>query len=77
MNFEGFADLMRRVAREWYDRAEAEHKADFRDIHDYLQHSPFTANQTDDNEAAYEKLMDVRMKLYVSFHATVTMKQSL
>ena len=33
----------------------------------YLAKNPFTAEQTADNEIAYEKLMDVRCKLYVRY----------
>ena len=33
----------------------------------YLAKNPFTAEQTADNEIAYEKLMDVRCKLYVIY----------
>jgi hypothetical protein len=35
-------------------------------VEDYLQVNPFTARQTPENELAYERLMDVRLKLYVS-----------
>ena len=66
MNFEGFTDILHRVAREWFDRAHAEFKGDFDSISEYLQDSPFTAKQTPENEEAYERLMDIRMKLYVS-----------
>ena len=32
-------------------------------MNQYLQVSPFTAKQTPENEVAYERLMDVRLKL--------------
>lgn len=32
-------------------------------VNNYLKVSPFTANQSPENELAYEKLMDVRLKL--------------
>lgn len=35
-------------------------------VNEYLQVNPFTARQTPENEIAYERLMDVRLKLYVS-----------
>ena len=35
-------------------------------VNDYLQEDPFRARQTPENEIAYERLMDVRLKLYVS-----------
>ena len=66
MNFEGFQHLLHRVAREWYEHALNDHRADFLSICQYLNDSPFTARQTPSNEAAYEMLMDTRMKLYVS-----------
>jgi hypothetical protein len=34
-------------------------------VDEYLQEDPFTAKQTPENEIAYERLMDVRLKLYV------------
>ena len=36
-------------------------------VTEYLQENPFTAKQTPENEIAYERLMDVRLKLLVSF----------
>ena len=65
MNFEGFQHLLTRVVSDWYELARKEFKADFESIYYYLQESPFTAKQTPENEEAYERLMDVRMKLYV------------
>lgn len=32
-------------------------------VNAYLQESPFTAKQSTENEIAYERLMDVRLKL--------------
>ena len=32
-------------------------------VNNYLKESPFVAKQTPDNELAYEKLMDVRLKM--------------
>ena len=32
-------------------------------VNSYLQESPFTAKQSPENEIAYERLMDVRLKL--------------
>mgnify|MGYP006975527328 CR=1 FL=1 len=32
-------------------------------VNAYLEHSPFLAKQTPENETAYERLMDVRLKL--------------
>jgi len=62
MNFEGFQDLMRRIARTWYERAKVEIiEMDY--VNAYLEHSPFLAKQTPENETAYERLMDVRLKL--------------
>ena len=66
LNFEGFKNLIVRVVREWYELAKRDHKFDMDIIKAYLQESPFTAKQTPENEEAYEKLMDTRMKLYVS-----------
>ncbi len=37
MNFEGFRHLLLRVAKEWYDEAWLEHRADFKGIKEYLQ----------------------------------------
>ena len=65
MNFEGFKDLISRVAMQWYGNAKKE-ILDFEAVDAYLEKNPFTAEQTSDNEEAYEKLMDVRCKLYVS-----------
>jgi len=62
MNFEGFQDLMRRIARTWYERAKAE-VIEMDMINTYLKESPFVAKQTPDNELAYEKLMDIRLKM--------------
>jgi len=62
MNFEGFQDLMRRIARTWYERAKAE-IIEMNMVNNYLKESPFVAKQTPDNELAYEKLMDVRLKM--------------
>jgi len=62
MNFEGFQDLMRRIARTWYERSKIEVlEMDY--VEQYLKESPFTAKQTQENEIAYERLMDVRLKL--------------
>merc|ERR1712047_141719 len=61
MNFEGFQDLMRRIARAWYERAKAE-IIEMNMVNNYLKESPFVAKQTPENELAYEKLMDVRLK---------------
>jgi len=53
---------MRRIARTWYERAKVEIlELDY--VNAYLQQSPFTAKQTPENEIAYERLMDVRLKL--------------
>merc|ERR1712004_267940 len=62
MNFEGFQDLMRRIARAWYERARAE-IIEMNMVNNYLKESPFVAKQTPENELAYEKLMDVRLKM--------------
>jgi len=62
MNFEGFQDLMRRIARTWYERAKAE-IIEMDSVNNYLKDSPFIAKQTPENELAYEKLMDVRLKM--------------
>ena len=65
MNFEGFKDLIHRVVTQWWSLAKKEIiEIDF--VKNYLQESPFKARQTPENEIAYEKLMDVRVKLYVS-----------
>ena len=32
-------------------------------VNSYLQESPFTAKQSTENEIAYERLMDIRLKL--------------
>ena len=80
MNFEGFQDLMRRIARTWYERAKSEvgpplvffldHNhfnlfqiIEMNMVNNYLKESPFVAKQTPENELAYEKLMDVRLKM--------------
>lgn len=65
MNFEGFKDLIQRVGTEWYAKAKRE-ITDIDAVDAYLAVNPFSAEQTADNEDAYEKLMDCRMKLYVS-----------
>ena len=65
MNFEGFKILIQRVAGEWWNLARRE-IIEIDSIKAYLQDSPFLAKQTPENEAAYEKLMDIRCKLYVS-----------
>ena len=62
MNFEGFQDLMRRIARTWYERAKVE-ILEMDLVNAYLQDSPFTAKQSTENEIAYERLMDIRLKL--------------
>ena len=62
MNFEGFQDLMRRIARTWYERAKIE-ILEMDMVNAYLQDSPFTAKQSTENEIAYERLMDLRLKL--------------
>jgi len=62
MNFEGFQDLMRRIARTWYERSKME-IVEMEMVTTYLQESPFVAKQTPENETAYERLMDVRMKM--------------
>lgn len=62
MNFEGFQDLMRRIARTWYERSKLE-IIEMDMVQDYLKESPFVAKQTPENETAYERLMDVRLKM--------------
>merc|ERR1711963_1336644 len=62
MTFEGFQDLMRRIARNWYERAKAE-IIEMNMVNNYLKESPFVAKQTPENELAYEKLMDIRLKM--------------
>ena len=65
MNFEGFQDLISRVVGEWYSsvkRGSTEEEMVM--VNNYLSESPFRAKQTKENELAYEKLMDTRMKLY-------------
>jgi len=53
---------MRRICRTWYERAKVEIlEMDY--VNEYLKISPFTAKQTPENEVAYERLMDVRLKL--------------
>ena len=64
MNFEGFKDLIQRVAVEWWRLAKRE-IIELDSVKTYLQESPFLAKQTTENETAYERLMDVRVKLYV------------
>ena len=59
MNFEGYQDLIRRVARTWWALAK-KHVADLDKVETYLSESPMTAKQTPENEEAYEQLMDVR-----------------
>ncbi len=65
MNFEGFKDLIQRVAIQWYSMAKKE-VPDMEAVDAYLAKNPFTAEQNSDNEEAYERLMDARCKLYVS-----------
>ena len=65
MNFEGFKILVQRVAIEWWALAKRE-IIELDSVKNYLQDSPFLAKQTPENEAAYERLMDVRCKLFVS-----------
>ncbi len=43
----------------------------FFQVNEYLQENPFTAKQTPENEIAYERLMDVRMKLLVRLRRRV------
>merc|ERR1711963_1083983 len=62
MNFGGFQDLMRRIARTWYERSKIQ-ILEMDMVKAYLQDSPFTAKQSPENEIAYERLMDVRLKL--------------
>lgn len=75
MNFEGFRDLIQRVAIQWYSAAKKE-IADMDAVDAYLAINPFTAEQTSDNEEAYERLMDVRCKLYVSVRGFSISKES-
>ena len=65
MNFQGFKYLIERVAREWLQASKDAFKENFKSIHAYLQTDPFSAAQTEETEKSYEKLMDVRLKLYV------------
>ena len=65
MNFEGFKDLIQRVAIQWYALAKKE-IIDFEGVEAYLAKNPFTAEETASNSEAYERLMDSRCKLYVS-----------
>ena len=65
MNFEGFQELIQRVAAEWWKLAKRE-VIELDLVKGYLQDSPFKAKQTPENETAYERLMDARCKLYVS-----------
>ena len=67
LNFEGFRDLIQRVAVQWYALAKKEFGPDMAVVDAYLAKNPFTAEQSSENEAAYEKLMDIRCKLFVSF----------
>jgi len=53
---------MRRIARTWYERSKLE-ILEIDMVNAYLQYSPFTAKQSNENEIAYERLMDVRLKL--------------
>ena len=53
---------MRRIARTWYERSKVE-VMEMDLVNAYLQESPFTAKQSTENELAYERLMDVRLKL--------------
>ena len=64
MNFEGFQDLIHRVVTQWWQVAKKE-IVEMDLVTTYLEESPFKAKQTPGNEIAYEKLMDVRVKLYV------------
>jgi len=64
LNFEGFRDLIQRVAVQWYALAKKEFGADMAVVDAYLAKNPFTAEQSSENEAAYEKLMDIRCKLF-------------
>lgn len=66
MNFEGFKQLVHRIGSEWYKAVKKDPSCDMEIINLYLNNDPFTAKQTPENEEAYEHLMDVRMKLYVS-----------
>jgi hypothetical protein len=67
MNFEGFKDLIQRVAVQWYALAKKE-ILDMDAVDKYLAVNPFSASQTTDNEEAYERLMDCRCKLLVSIY---------
>ena len=65
MNFEGFQDLISRVVGEWYSSVKkGSTEEEMAMVDNYLSESPFRAKQTKENELAYEKLMDTRMKLY-------------
>ena len=70
MNFEGFKDLIQRVAIQWYALAKKE-IIDFEGVEAYLAKNPFTAEETASNSEAYERLMDSRCKLYVSLWYTM------
>ena len=72
MNFEGFQDLIHRVVTQWWQVAKKE-IVEMDLVTTYLEESPFKAKQTPGNEIAYEKLMDVRVKLYVRKSAFVIM----
>ena len=64
MNFEGFQDLISRVVGEWYSSVKkGSTEEEMAMVDNYLSESPFRAKQTKENELAYEKLMDTRMKL--------------
>ena len=66
MDFEQFRDLLHRIVRSWYAQAKIE-IIDMKKINTYLQENPMTAKATKDNEEAYEKLMDIRCNMVVSF----------
>ena len=65
MNFEGFKILVQRVASDWWTLAKRE-IIELDSVKKYLSENPFTAKQTTENESAYERLMDIRCKLFVS-----------
>ena len=70
MNFEGFKILIQRVAIEWWALAKKE-IIELDSVKNYLQESPFLAKQTPENESAYERLMDIRCKLFVSVYILI------
>ena len=70
MNFEGFKDLIQRVAIQWYALAKKE-IIEFEAVEAYLAKNPFTAEETASNSEAYERLMASRCKLYVSLRNNV------